>query len=42
MVLRGPAPLPLKLVNVAVKENAILISPWTEIDPRTGETPWWV
>ncbi|MFB8794608.1 MAG: cytochrome b6-f complex iron-sulfur subunit [Microcoleus sp.] len=41
-VLRGPAPLPLKLVNVAVKENAILISPWTEIDPRTGETPWWV
>jgi cytochrome b6-f complex iron-sulfur subunit len=41
-VLRGPAPLPLKLVNVAVKENAILIAPWTEIDPRTGETPWWV
>ena len=41
-VLRGPAPLPLKLVNVAVKENAILISHWTEIDPRTGETPWWV
>ncbi|MGB8690265.1 MAG: cytochrome b6-f complex iron-sulfur subunit [Microcoleus sp.] len=41
-VLRGPAPLPLKLVNVAVKKNAILISPWTEIDPRTGETPWWV
>lgn len=41
-VVRGPAPLPLKLVNVAVKENAILISPWTEIDPRTGETPWWV
>lgn len=41
-VLRGPAPLPLKLVGVAVKDNAILISPWTEIDPRTGETPWWV
>ncbi len=41
-VVRGPAPLPLKLVRVAVKENAILISPWTEIDPRTGETPWWV
>lgn len=41
-VVRGPAPLPLKLVHVAVKENAILISPWTEIDPRTGETPWWV
>lgn len=41
-VLRGPAPLPLKLVRVAVKDNAILIAPWTEIDPRTGETPWWV
>ena len=41
-VVRGPAPLPLKLVRVAVKDNAIWISPWTEIDPRTGTTPWWV
>lgn len=41
-VVRGPAPLPLKLVHVAVKDNAILILPWTEIDPRTGEIPWWV
>ena len=41
-VLRGPAPLPLKLVHVAVRENTILLSHWTEIDPRTGETPWWV
>ncbi|MEC4895446.1 MAG: cytochrome b6-f complex iron-sulfur subunit [Oscillatoria sp. PMC 1051.18] len=41
-VLRGPAPLPLKLVQIAVRENAIWISPWTEIDPRTGKTPWWV
>lgn len=41
-VVRGPAPLPLKLVQVIVKENAILIAPWTDIDPRTGETPWWV
>lgn len=41
-VVRGPAPLPLKLVHVDVKENAIWISPWTEIDPRTGENPWWV
>lgn len=41
-VLRGPAPLPLKLVHVAVQDNTIWISPWTEIDPRTGETPWWV
>ncbi len=41
-VVRGPAPLPLKLVQVAVKENEIWIAPWTEIDPRTGEMPWWV
>lgn len=41
-VVRGPAPLPLKIVHVAVIDNSILISPWTETDPRTGETPWWV
>lgn len=41
-VVRGPAPLPLKIVHVAVVDNSILISPWTEIDPRTGEKPWWV
>lgn len=41
-VLRGPAPLPLRLVHVEVKENQILISPWTELDPRTQEKPWWV
>jgi cytochrome b6-f complex iron-sulfur subunit len=41
-VVRGPAPLPLKLVHVAVKDDQILISPWTETDPRTGQQPWWV
>lgn len=42
-VIRGSAPLPLKIVHVAVMDNGgILISPWTEIDPRTGEKPWWV
>ncbi|MBU7583559.1 MAG: cytochrome b6-f complex iron-sulfur subunit [Nostoc sp. TH1S01] len=41
-VVRGPAPLPLKIVQVAVIENSILISPWTETDPRTGEKPWWL
>lgn len=41
-VIRGPAPLPLKIVHVAVIDNHILISPWTETDPRTGEKPWWV
>lgn len=41
-VVRGPAPLPLKIVHVVVSDNRILIAPWTETDPRTGETPWWV
>jgi cytochrome b6-f complex iron-sulfur subunit len=41
-VVRGPAPLPLKIVNVVVVDNSILISPWTETDPRTGEKPWWI
>jgi cytochrome b6-f complex iron-sulfur subunit len=41
-VVRGPAPLPLKIVQVAVIDNSILISPWTETDLRTGEKPWWV
>ena len=40
-VVRGPAPLPLKLVQVNVKEDWILISPWIENDPRTGRKPWW-
>lgn len=41
-VVRGPAPLPLKIFHVAVVDNNILISPWTETDPRTREKPWWV
>lgn len=41
-VVRGPAPLPLKIVQVVVIDNSILISPWTETDPRTGKKPWWV
>ncbi len=41
-VVRGPAPLPLKIFHVAVIDNSILISPWTETDPRTGKKPWWV
>ena len=41
-VVRGPAPLPLKLVQVAVIDNSIWLSPWTETDPRTAEQPWWV
>ncbi|MTJ14477.1 cytochrome b6-f complex iron-sulfur subunit [Anabaena sp. UHCC 0187] len=41
-VVRGPAPLPLKLVSVNLEGEYIRISPWTEIDPRTGQKPWWV
>jgi len=42
VVVRGPAPLPLKIIHVAVKEDAIWLYPWTETDPRTGQKPWWV
>jgi len=41
-VERGPADRPLKLVKIQVEEDSILISPWEETDPRTGEQPWWV
>lgn len=41
-VTRGLAPLPLKLVQVKVEEDGILISPWTKNDARTGEKPWWI
>lgn len=41
-VVRGPANLPLKIVHVAVKDDAIWLYPWTEDDPRTNQQPWWV
>ncbi|MGB3268210.1 MAG: Rieske 2Fe-2S domain-containing protein [Microcoleus sp.] len=40
--VRGPAPLPLKIVQVVAIDNSILISPWAKNDPRTGEKPRWV
>ncbi len=40
-VVRGPAPLSLALVHTAVAEDKIQITPWTETDFRTGESPWW-
>ena len=40
-VVRGPAPLPLKLTQVVVKDDAIWLYPWQGMDPRTGEQPWW-
>ena len=41
-VLRGPAPLPLKLAHVNIEGDYIRLSPWLDNDPRTGENPWWV
>jgi cytochrome b6-f complex iron-sulfur subunit len=40
-VVRGPAPLPLALAHVAVEGERVLLSTWSESDPRTGEKPWW-
>lgn len=42
VVVRGPANQPLKIVHVAIQDDAIWLYPWTETDPRTGEQPWWV
>lgn len=41
-VVRGPAPLPLKLVEVKIVQDRILISSWNELDPRMGAKPWWI
>lgn len=41
-VQRGPANRPLKLARVTVEGESIWIAPWTEIDPRTGNQPWWI
>ncbi|MBE9192419.1 cytochrome b6-f complex iron-sulfur subunit [Gloeocapsopsis crepidinum LEGE 06123] len=40
-VVRGPAPLSLALVHVKPEDDKISITPWTETDFRTGESPWW-
>lgn len=42
VVVRGPANKPLKIVQVSIVNDAIWLYPWTDIDPRTGATPWWV
>lgn len=41
-VERGPARLPLKLVQVAVEDDFIWVSAWEGDDPRTGKIPWWM
>ena len=42
-VLRGPAPKSLTLAHVDTDEESgkIVMSPWTETDFRTNESPWW-
>jgi cytochrome b6-f complex iron-sulfur subunit len=41
-VVRGPAPLSLALAHVEEAEDGkVQLKPWTEIDFRTGEAPWW-
>eukprot|EP00873_Tetraselmis_striata_P012368 jgi/Tetstr1/432632/TSEL_022001.t1 len=40
-VIRGPAPLSLALAHVAVEDDQVSLTPWTETDFRTGEKPWW-
>jgi cytochrome b6-f complex iron-sulfur subunit len=41
-VVRGPAPLSLALTHADVTEDGtISLTPWTETDFRTGESPWW-
>lgn len=40
-VVRGPAPLSLSLVHVKAEDDKISITPWSETDFRTGESPWW-
>ena len=41
-VIKGPAPLPLKIVKVKVEDDVVWISPWKKNDPRTGKKPWWI
>ena len=40
-VVRGPAPLSLALTHVAVENDKVVLTPWTETDFRDGSQPWW-
>ncbi len=40
-VVRGPAPLSLALAHADVNDDKIVLTPWTEVDFRSGEEPWW-
>lgn len=41
-VVRGPAPLPLALAHMSVKDDVVTLSNWTETDFRTDTVPWWL
>jgi len=40
-VIRGPAPLSLRLCHTVVNDDSIAVAPWTEEDFRTNTKPWW-
>lgn len=41
-VVRGPAPLSLALAHADTTESdTVALTPWTETDFRTNESPWW-
>jgi cytochrome b6-f complex iron-sulfur subunit len=39
-VVRGPKSLALAHVNL--ENDNVILSPWTETDFRTNESPWWL
>lgn len=41
-VIRGPAPLSLKIANVNVENNKVILSDYTVLDFRDNKTPWWI
>ena len=41
-VVRGPAPKSLALAHVNLENDNVILSPWTETDFRTNESPWWL
>jgi cytochrome b6-f complex iron-sulfur subunit len=38
--VRGPKSLALAHVNL--ENDNVILSPWTETDFRTNESPWWL
>ena len=40
-VVRGPAPLSLKMASVDTKEDKVILKNWEDEDFRTNQKPWW-